>query len=72
MLVCWLAGEAVLRFWTNCWWAGDARACAKGALEYGLAWPCCCCCCCCWSAAASWGQRRRRGVTARVSGTGRA
>jgi hypothetical protein len=34
LAVCWLAaGEAVWRFWTNCWWAGDARACAKGALE---------------------------------------
>jgi hypothetical protein len=23
-----LDGDAVWRFWTNCWWAGDARACA--------------------------------------------
>ena len=28
-----LAGEAVWRFWANCWWAGEGMGWAKGAVE---------------------------------------
>jgi hypothetical protein len=44
-------GDAVWRLCANCWWAGDARACAYEAVEYGLGdgWGWLYCCRCCWS-----------------------